>query len=79
MEKMFSFPLRMHVGAPDAPCVKEGQKVKRGECIAEPNGLGAKIHTSVSGIVEKVTDKEIIIKADEAQTTEFVKIKNVII
>ncbi len=72
---MFSFPLRMHVGAPDAPCVKEGQKVKRGECIAEPNGLGAKIHTSVSGIVEKVTDKEIIIKADEAQTTEFVKIK----
>ncbi|MCS4514220.1 proline reductase-associated electron transfer protein PrdC, partial [Clostridium botulinum] len=75
MEKMFSFPLRMHVGAPDAPCVKEGQKVKRGECIAEPNGLGAKIHTSVSGIVEKVTDKEIIIKADEAQTTEFVKIK----
>ncbi|NFQ36977.1 proline reductase-associated electron transfer protein PrdC, partial [Clostridium sporogenes] len=75
MEKLFSFPLRMHVGAPDAPCVKAGQKVKRGECIAEPNGLGAKIHTSVSGIVEKVTDKEIIIKADEAQTTEFVKIK----
>ncbi|MGU9540007.1 proline reductase-associated electron transfer protein PrdC, partial [Clostridium tepidum] len=75
MEKLFSFPLRMHVGAPDAPCVKEGQKVKRGECIAEPNGLGAKIHTSVSGIVEKVTDTEIIIKADENQTKEFVKIK----
>ncbi|EJO5348220.1 proline reductase-associated electron transfer protein PrdC [Clostridium botulinum] len=75
MEKMFSFPLRMHVGAPDVPCVKEGQKVKRGECIAEPNGLGAKIHTSVSGVVQKVTDKEIIINADEAQTKEFVKIK----
>ncbi|MDU4600373.1 MAG: proline reductase-associated electron transfer protein PrdC, partial [Clostridium sporogenes] len=75
MEKLYKFSLKMHVGAPDVSCVKEGQKVKRGECIAEPNGLGAKIHTSVSGVVEKITDKEIIIKADENQTKEFVKIK----
>ncbi|MCS4454404.1 hypothetical protein JTT01_18610 [Clostridium botulinum] len=79
MEKLYKFSLKMHVGAPDVSCVKEGQKVKRGECIAEPNGLGAKIHTSVSGVVEKITDKEIIIKADETQTKEFVKIKNAII
>lgn len=75
MEKMYKFPLKMHVGAPDVPCVKEGQEVKRGECIAEPNGLGAKIHTSVSGIVEKITDAEIIIKADKNQSKDFVKIK----
>ncbi|MDU6876980.1 MAG: proline reductase-associated electron transfer protein PrdC, partial [Clostridium botulinum] len=75
MEKLYKFSLKMHVGVPDTSCVKEGQRVKRGECIAEPNGLGAKIHTSVSGVVEKVTDTEIIIKADENQTKEFVKIK----
>ncbi len=75
MEKLYKFPLKMHVGAPDVPCVKEGKRVKRGECIAEPNGLGAKIHTSVSGLVEKITDKEIIIKADKEQSKDFVKIK----
>ncbi|WP_050607144.1 proline reductase-associated electron transfer protein PrdC [Clostridium niameyense] len=75
MEKIYKFPLKMHVGAPDKPCIKEGQKVKRGECIAEPTGLGAKIHTSMSGIVDKITDTEIIVKADENQSKDFVKIK----
>ena len=45
---LYRFPLKMHIGAPDVPLVKAGQEVKRGQCIAEPNGLGAKIHTSVS-------------------------------
>lgn len=71
----YNFPLKMHVGAPDAAIVKEGQEVKRGECIAEPNGLGAKIHSSVSGKVSKVTDTEIVIEAFENQTEDYVKIK----
>lgn len=71
----FKFPLKMHVGAPDAAIVKEGQEVKRGECIAEPNGLGAKIHSSVSGKVSKVTETEIVIEAFENQTEDYVKIK----
>ena len=75
MAGYFKFPLKMHVGAPDAAIVKEGQEVKRGECIAEPTGLGAKIHTSVSGKVSKVTETEIVIEAFENQTEEFVKIK----
>lgn len=75
MESLYKFPLKMHVGAPDISLVKEGQDVKRGECIAEPNGLGAKIHTSVSGKVLKVTDSEIIIEANDIQTDEYVKIK----
>ncbi|NEZ46041.1 proline reductase-associated electron transfer protein PrdC [Clostridium niameyense] len=75
MVNIYRFPLKMHVGAPNVPCVKEGQVVKRGECIAEPNGLGARIHTSVSGMVEKITDKEIIIKAEQNTSTDFVKIK----
>lgn len=75
MGRFFSFPLKMHVGAPDVPIIKEGQEVKRGECIAEPKGLGAKIHTSVSGRVSKIADGEIVIEADEIQTEDYVKIK----
>lgn len=76
MDKMFKFPLKMHVGAPCEPIVKEGTKVQRGECIAEPTkGLGAKIHTSVTGVVSKVNESEIIILADDNQSKDYVKIK----
>ncbi|WP_123054940.1 proline reductase-associated electron transfer protein PrdC [Clostridium sp. JN-1] len=75
MGKVFVFPLKMHVGAPDVPVVKKGQEVKRGECIAEPKGLGAKIHTSVSGKVLNVTDTEIFIEASGSQSEDYVKIK----
>ena len=75
MANCFKFPLKMHVGAPDVAVVKEAQEVKRGECIAEPNGLGARIHSSVSGKVSKITETEIIIEADENQSEEYVKIK----
>jgi len=75
MAVFLKFPLKMHVGAPDIAIVKEGQEVKRGECIAEPNGLGAKIHASVTGKVSKITETEIVIEADDNQTEEYVKIK----
>lgn len=75
MPTLYKFPLKMHVGAPDNPIVKENEEVKRGQCIAEPNGLGAKIHTSVSGKVLKITDEEIIIEASDIQSEEYVKIK----
>lgn len=75
MGSLYSFPLKMHVGAPDIPIVKEGQEVKRGECIAEPKGLGAKIHSSVSGIVFRVSENEIVVKAQDVQSEEYVKIK----
>ena len=75
MNKLFYFPLKMHVGAPDHAIVKEGDNVKRGECIAEPSGLGARIHSSVSGIISKVNDKEIVIQAGEIQSEDYVKIK----
>ncbi|AYD39145.1 proline reductase-associated electron transfer protein PrdC [Clostridium fermenticellae] len=75
MGKIFNFPLKMHVGAPDVPIVKEGQEVKRGECIAEPKGLGAKIHSSVSGKISRVTDSEILVEASDNQPKDYVKIK----
>lgn len=75
MPRLYKFPLKMHIGAPDSPIVKENEEVKRGQCIAEPNGLGAKIHTSVSGKVLKITDEEIIIEASGVQSEEYLKIK----
>lgn len=45
-------PLGMHTGAPSAPCVQKGQRVKLGEVIATPVGaLGLPVHASVSGEV----------------------------
>lgn len=45
-------PLGMHLGAPGAPCVQKGQRVKLGEVIATPVGaLGLPVHASVSGEV----------------------------
>ena len=58
-------PLKMHIGAPSVPVVKEGDGVQRGQLIAEiPEGaLGARIHASIDGRVSTVTDTYIEIKA----------------
>lgn len=75
MVSLYKFPLKMHVGAPCKAIVNVEEDVKRGQCIAEPDGLGAKIHTSVSGIVEKITCDEIIIKAHDMQSKDYIRIK----
>jgi len=51
-------PLIQHIGELCKPEVKEGEKVSCGDLIASvPNGkLGANIHASISGKVEKVTN-----------------------
>lgn len=56
-------PLLQHVGEPALPVVKKGQKVKKGEVIAEPaaNKLGANIHASIDGTIAMV-GQEIIIE-----------------
>ncbi len=66
--------LRQHVGKPCAPVVKVGDKVKKGTLIAEPTGLGANIFSSAYGVVEEVTDEMIVIKPDEKQKDDYVKI-----
>ena len=68
----YVFPLRQHVGAPSKPLVKPDDLVKRGQLIAELNGLGANIHTSVSGRVTAVDDASIVIEADNEQPDTFV-------
>ncbi len=70
--------LRQHIGKPAIPVVKEGEKVSRGQLIAVPNGLGANIHSSVEGIVKKVTKNSIEIHGPEAQSKDFIKIKETV-
>ncbi|MQS44953.1 proline reductase-associated electron transfer protein PrdC [Lactobacillus salsicarnum] len=69
MEKV-RYLLKQHVGGPDTPIVEEGQRVRRGELIAEPSGLGANIHASLNGTVISVNDKSIDIDADEEQNKD---------
>jgi len=52
-----TIPLKQHIGEVCNPEVKEGKKVTCGDLIASvPNGkLGANVHASINGKVEKVT------------------------
>lgn len=48
-------PVGQHIGAPAKPIVKKGDKVTRGQCVAEAGGfVSAPVHTPISGTVVKV-------------------------
>ena len=58
------YPLSQHIGAPAMPIVNKGDTVTVGQKIAEAReGLSVAIHCSIDGVVDKVTEKEIVIKA----------------
>ncbi|WP_274705048.1 proline reductase-associated electron transfer protein PrdC [Dethiosulfovibrio faecalis] len=75
MNYLFNIPLSMHIGKPSSPTVKEGDLVERGQCVAEPDGLGARIHSSVSGVVKEISEGFIVIEASENQSRDYVKVK----
>ncbi|MCL1854311.1 MAG: SLBB domain-containing protein [Clostridia bacterium] len=54
-------PLSQHIGKPGVSVVKEGDRVAKGDLIAEiPKGaLGARLHASVTGRVVRVTEEAI--------------------
>ncbi|MFW5961438.1 MAG: 4Fe-4S dicluster domain-containing protein [bacterium] len=56
-------PLSQHIGAPAELAVSEGQMVERGDLIgrARENALSVNIHASISGIVKKVDNNNVII------------------
>lgn len=68
--------LGQHIGAPAKPVVAKGDKVKRGDCVAEAGGfVSAPVHTPISGTVVKIDTarspqgmpvEAIYIKSDEA-------------
>ncbi len=66
--------LKQHVGAPCQPIVNAGEIVQRGQLIAIPDGLGANIHSSVSGAVLEIADSEIVIEMAPNQPKDFVPI-----
>lgn len=55
--------LRQHIGSSAVPCVRKGDRVVRGQCVADiPQGaLGAPVHASIDGIVCNVTDRAITV------------------
>lgn len=53
-------PLHQHVGAPAEPVVRVGQRVRRGELIAEADGyVSAPVHVSTSGIVAAIEPRPV--------------------
>ncbi len=68
--------LKQHVGVPCNPVVEVGENVKKGQLIAQPQGLGANIHASVYGKVTDITETSIVIESDEDQPDEYVKLKD---
>lgn len=68
-------PLKQHIGKPSIPIVQLGTKVLKGQRIANIDGLGANIHSSVYGVVSSIGDT-IRIMLDKDQPDTFVKIQD---
>lgn len=81
-------PISQSIGAPSNPIVNKGDKVKTGQLIAKGEAfISANIHSSVTGIVEKIDDwidasgyrkKAIIIKTEQDEWEENISISNTI-
>lgn len=52
-----------HIGAKAEPIVKVGDKVQKGDLIGDISDgkLGAKLHASIDGIIQEITDESIVI------------------
>jgi Na+-translocating ferredoxin:NAD+ oxidoreductase RnfC subunit len=57
-----TIPLSQHIGSPAQAIVDSGQRVQRGELIADipPGKLGARLHASISGVVKEVNGSIVI-------------------
>ncbi|POT59556.1 electron transport complex protein RnfC [Citrobacter amalonaticus] len=55
--------LRQHIGASAVPCVQKGDRVVRGQCVADmaPDASGAPVHASIDGIVSDITELAITV------------------
>jgi electron transport complex protein RnfC len=55
--KDYVMPLGQHIGVPSQPVVAVGERVQRGQLIAEPGGfVSTALHSPVTGTVQKVGD-----------------------
>lgn len=55
--------LRQHIGASAVPTVAVGERVTRGQCVADvpPGALGTPIHASIDGIVSAISEQAITV------------------
>ncbi len=54
-------PMDMHIGAPSAPVVAKGDRVRMGQVIATAvGGIGIPVHASVSGEVVAVSQRQLL-------------------
>ncbi len=68
----YTLPLGQHIGAPSKSLVKKGQKVKRGEKIADAGGfVSVALHSPVDGVVSDIG----IFDTPNGQVLPGVKIK----
>ena len=56
-----SLPLRQHIGISAVPCVAPGERVTRGQLLADipADALGAPVHASIDGQVSAITEQAI--------------------
>lgn len=73
MGTILTLLLKQHIGAPDAASVAVGDTVTRGQRIAQCQGLGAVLHSPVTGIVREVTAQHIRIEQTE-ETQDYVRL-----
>ena len=60
MPKELIIPLTQHIGAPPKLLVAEGEKVLKGQVLAEPKGfVSAGIHAPTSGVISAISDHPI--------------------
>ncbi len=60
LPKQLVLPLQQHIGAPANPVVQVGDKVKKGQLLAAPEGfVSAPIHASTSGTVIAIEDRQV--------------------
>jgi len=60
--KRVTIKMSQHIGAPAKAIVKKGEPVNKGQKIGEAaDGLSVSIHCSIDGIVESVSDTEIVV------------------
>ncbi|MBP5414268.1 MAG: electron transporter RnfC, partial [Lachnospiraceae bacterium] len=59
--KELVFPLSQHIGAPAVPVVKKGDKVLRGQMIADAGGfVSVPIYSTVSGSVTAIEKRRVV-------------------
>lgn len=58
MPDMVRIPLKQHIGVAATPTISIGDRVRRGDLIADIalSNLGAKVHASIDGVVRSIND-----------------------